>query len=77
MRKAGSMTVLPCDVTKILNGNGVIKRYYANNNTHKLINLERGRRHGIQKEWHENGQKKAEVLNSRGGRERRFSNFLA
>jgi len=50
----------PCDVTKVLNGDGVIKRYYANNNTHKLSNLKGGRRHGIQEEWHENGQKKAE-----------------
>jgi antitoxin component YwqK of YwqJK toxin-antitoxin module len=51
----------PCDVTKVLNGDGVIKRYYANNNTHKLSNLKGGRRHGIQEEWHENGKKESEV----------------
>ena len=50
----------PCDVTKVLNGDGVIKRYYANNNTHKLSNWKDGRPEGLMIHWYENGQKKAE-----------------
>jgi antitoxin component YwqK of YwqJK toxin-antitoxin module len=64
----------PCNVTNIINGDGVIKRYYANNNTHKLFNLKGGRRHGIQKLWYENGQKKAEA-NFKDGKQHGLTTF--
>ena len=55
-----------CDVTKVINGEGLIQSYHPNGPVEYRANIKNGYYEGLETWWHENGEKKVEVNNKDG-----------
>ena len=55
-----------CDVTKVINGEGLIQSHHPNGPVEYRANIKNGYYEGLETWWHENGEKKVEVNNKDG-----------